>query len=207
VNRVVSYTVGLALLAAASARADNLTRWTTNYYNVAGSTIRDIHRSLAQSRPWRDKSSMDGLTDWHVTWRFYVSQSGDKCRCTSFSTTTTITMTLPRWIAATNATPEIKTAWQRYITALGQHEAGHAQFALNAAAEMQKQSRNLAMPNCDALRSQIGSLCQAILEDFRNRERAYDERTKHGMTQGAVLRPDRPNDNLSSTNAPRDSAR
>jgi predicted secreted Zn-dependent protease len=207
VNRVSSYTFGLILLAAASAPADNLTRWTTNYYNVAGSTIRDIHRSLAQSRPWRDKSSTDGLTDWHVTWHFYVAASGDKCRCTSFSTTTTITMTLPRWIAATNTPPEIKTAWQRYATALGQHEAGHAQFALNAAAEMQKQGKNLEMPNCDALRSQISSQCQAILDDFRNREKAYDERTKHGATQGAFLRPDRPNDSFSLTNAPNDAVR
>ena len=198
---------GFVLLAAASARADNLTRWTTNYYNVAGSTIRDIHRSLAQARPWRDKSSMDALTDWSVTWRFYVSQSGDKCRCTSFSTTTTITMTLPRWIAATNTPPEIKTAWQRYITALGQHEAGHAQFALNATAEMQKQCRNLEMPDCDGLRSRISSQCQAILEDHRRREREYDERTKHGATQGAVLRPDRPNDSSPRTTAPRDGAR
>ena len=199
--RLASYTFGLVLLAAASGRADNLTRWTTNYYNVAGSTIRDIHRSLAQSRPWRDKSSMDGLTDWRVTWNFYVAPSGDKCRCTSFSTTTTITMTLPRWIAATNTPPEIKTAWQRYVTALAQHEAGHAQFALNAAAEMQKQSKNLEMANCDALRSQISSQCQAILDDFRNREKAYDERTKNGATQGAVLRPERPND-FSRTNSP-----
>jgi predicted secreted Zn-dependent protease len=206
VNRVASYTFGFVLVAVAGARADNLTRWTTNYYNVAGSTIRDIHRSLAQSRPWRDKSSMDGQTDWRVTWSFYVASSGDKCRCTSFSTTTTITMTLPRWIAATNTPPEIKTAWQRYVTALGQHEAGHAQFALNAAAEMQKQCRNMEIPNCDVLRSQISSQCQSILDDFRNREKTYDERTKNGATQGAVLRHDRPNDNVPRPNAPTDGA-
>ena len=206
-NRAASYTFGIVLLAAASARADNLTRWTTNYYNVAGSTIRDIHRSLAQSRPWRDKSTADGLTDWRVTWRFYVAPSGDKCRCTSFSTTTTITMTLPRWIAATNALPEIKTAWQRYITALGQHEAGHAQFALNAAAEMQKQSRNLEMPDCDGLRSKISGQCQAILDDYRRREREYDERTKHGAAQGAALRLDRPNDDFPRINPQKDGPR
>jgi predicted secreted Zn-dependent protease len=116
-------------------------------------------------------------------------------------------MTLPRWIAATNTPPEIKTAWQRYITALGQHEAGHAQFALNAAAEMQRQSKTAEMADCEALKSTLNSQSQAILEDYRRREREYDERTKHGAAQGAVLRPDRPNDNFPRTNAPRDGAR
>jgi predicted secreted Zn-dependent protease len=135
------------------------------------------------------ESQHDGLTDWRVNWRFNVAPSGNGCRYTSFSTTTIITITLPRWHAPTNATDDIKAEWQRYITALGQHEAGHAQFALHAAADMHKQLKKTGeAPDCDTLRSRLTSMCQSTVTSYRQREREYDERTRHGATQGAVLR-------------------
>ena len=85
----------------------------------------------------------------------------------------------------------MKTAWQRYITALCQHEAGHAQFALNAAADMHKQIKALGdAPDCEGLKGRINGLCQSTLDDYRRREKEYDERTRHGVTRGAILRSD-----------------
>src|SRR5688572_33476936 len=107
----------------------------TNYYNVSGATVGELHQALRQNRPWRDNSAHHALTSWRVNWNFYVANSDRGCRVTSFSTRSSIRITLPRWIAPTNAGPEVLQAWQRYITALGQHEAGHAQFALAAATE------------------------------------------------------------------------
>lgn len=162
--------------------------WTTNYYPVGGTTVREIYRSLRYNRPWKTTSDHDGSTAWRVDWTFSVNESGNKCRLGSISTRTTIAVTLPRWTGPTNATAEVRRAWQRYITALRQHEAGHGQFALAAAAEIQKRAREFGEDaNCPALRQKINSLCQTIVEQHRAREKEYDERTKHGVTQGAVL--------------------
>jgi predicted secreted Zn-dependent protease len=162
--------------------------WSTNYYSVTGATVREIHQSLRQNRPWKNTSQMDGFTRWQVSWNFFVSPSGDKCRLTSFSTRTTVTITLPRWIAPTNATEDVRSAWERFITALGKHEAGHGQIAVAAAAEIHKRAKESGQDaDCAALKQKINSLGQSILEQYRARDREYDERTKHGVTQGAVL--------------------
>jgi predicted secreted Zn-dependent protease len=188
VNRSISYIFINLVFTAVGAQGQNSISRTTNYYNVMGATIRDIHESLAQARPWKNKSSMDGQTQWHVEWRFNVAPAGSICRCTFFTTTTTITVTLPRWTAPANAAAEVKTNWQRYITALGQHEAGHAQLALDAAAGLEKQNKTAESGDCDSLRRKINSQCNATIEEYRRREKDYDERTRHGVTQGAVLR-------------------
>jgi predicted secreted Zn-dependent protease len=179
----------LTLAAAVPATAQPSVSWTTNYYSVAGATLREIHASLRSNRPWKSNAQHDGYTRWQVDWNFAVRTIGNKCRLTSFNTRTTIAITLPRWAAPTNATEEVRQAWQRYITALGQHEAGHGQMALAAAAEMHKRAKESGEDaNCDALRQKINSLGQTILEQYQARDQQYDERTRHGVTQGAVLR-------------------
>jgi predicted secreted Zn-dependent protease len=180
--------MGLALAAPLSALAQPAVSWTTNYYPVSGATVREIHASLRSNRPWKSAAQNDGYTRWRVEWTFGVSPVGDKCRLTTFSTRTTVTITLPRWTAPTNATEEVRRAWERYISALGQHEAGHGQMAMAAAAEIQKRARESGEDgDCAALKQKINSLGQSIVEQYRTRDREYDERTRHGETQGAVL--------------------
>jgi predicted secreted Zn-dependent protease len=174
---------------ASSAMAQPAVSWTTNYYPATGATLREIHASLRSNRPWKSAGQHDGFTRWQVDWTFGVRQIGNKCRLTTLNTRTTIAITLPRWVAPTNATEEVRRAWQRYITALGQHEAGHGQMALAAAGEIQKQAKESGEDaDCAALRQKINSLGQTILEQYRARDQQYDERTRHGATQGAVLR-------------------
>lgn len=180
--------LSLALAVPLVACAQPAVTWTTNYYEVTGTTLREIHQSLRQNRPWKNTWQTDGYTRWHVQWNFATSASGGKCRLTSFNTRTTITITLPRWVTATNASDPVRAEWQRYITALGQHEAGHGQFALAAANEIQKRARETGEnADCSALKQQINSLAQGIVTQYRAKEKEYDERTQHGATQGAVL--------------------
>jgi predicted secreted Zn-dependent protease len=169
------------------ASAQNSLHWTTNYYSVTGAVPREIRQSINRSRPWKS-STTDALTSWRVEWRFAVVPTSGGCRCSAFSTTTTIAITMPRWMLPAGVDPSAKARWERYIRALGEHENGHAQLALAAAAEMQKRIKALGeQPDCEGLRSRINDTGNAVLEDFRKRENDYDERTKHGATQGASL--------------------
>src|SRR5215207_6941565 len=101
--------------------------WTTNYYSVTGTTVREIHQSMRQNRPWKSTSQHDGFTQWNVAWNFYLSRSDNKCRLTSFSTRTTITITRPRRAAPTNATADVRAAVERFITAIEKHKAAYGQ--------------------------------------------------------------------------------
>jgi predicted secreted Zn-dependent protease len=170
------------------ASAQNSVAWTTNYYSVTGATLPEIRQSIRQSRPWKERFDADGWTDWHVAWRFAVTSSQSGCRCSSFTTQTTIRITMPRWLAPTNAPDSVAQAWQKYAAALGQHEAGHAHLALAAAADLQKRIKEIGEgTDCESLKQRINALGEQIVEQHRKRDREYDERTRHGISQGAFL--------------------
>ena len=180
--------VFLIVMVALPGYSGNVERWTTNYYSVTGATLVEIRQSLQQSRAWKDKSNTDGLTEWRINWRYNVLATSNDCRIQSFSTETLINITMPRWVAPTNAPQNVREAWTGYIKALGEHEAGHGQIGQAAAAELHK--RVNALPgdaSCESLKSRIEATCRQLIQDYKKRDKEYDKRTDHGATQGARL--------------------
>jgi predicted secreted Zn-dependent protease len=154
-------------------------QWTTNYYAVTGADFREIRRSMERARPW--KEPFDGDTRWTITWRFNFTENAAGCALSSFSTTTQITTTMPRWTPPTNVMPEVKERWTRYYTNLLAHETGHARFALAAAAEIRKRiGETPAQASCDQLKHLINERAGKVMDDYRAREKEYDRRTDHG---------------------------
>jgi predicted secreted Zn-dependent protease len=165
-------------------------QWTTNYYGVSGGDLREIRRSLRQNRPWKARHEAEAFTEWKVEWRFQTAQTENGCRVTGFGTKTIVLVTLPRWSAPTNsAVSEVTSnAWHRYIRALGQHESGHVSIALAAAPEMARRVAGMSVSSdCGGLANTINGVGEQVLREQLERERAYDERTRHGLTQGATL--------------------
>lgn len=168
--------------------AQNSTRWTTNYYAVTGMTIPELRRSIRETRPWKERFNHDAMTDWRVDWRFTVTATPASCRVSTFGTQTTIVITMPRWNAPTNATEATRQMWQNYVSALGRHEAGHGAMAVAAAAEMSRQVQGIDKgADCDALKTSLDAACKSVIELYRTKDRVYDETTRHGAIQGAVL--------------------
>ena len=164
--------------------------WTTNFYAVAGANFREIRQSISTTRPWKD--GFDGDTRWTVKWQFSSSQGASGCFCTRFSTTTTITTTLPRWTPPTNVMTQVKEQWTRYFTNLAQHEAGHARIGIAAANEIQRQVHQLGVqPDCDTLSRAINNKAEAVVTDYRQREKEYDRVTEHGMKSVSAPPPKR----------------
>ena len=189
----VSNLILLLLLAGHGVHAQDTVTWTTNSYPVTGSTIGEIYQSMRQARVTRNNATWDGLTEWNINWRFALAESAGQCRVSSSSTRTTITLTLPRWSAPTNATTATRDEWRRYSTALAQHELGHAQFAQLAAAGVRKTMNEAqAEADCEPLKKKLNADCNTVVENFRKRDQEYDERTRHGGTQGAALIVPRP---------------
>ncbi len=165
-------------------------KWATNFYPVTGANFREIRQSIAKSRPWKD--GFDGDTRWAVKWQFTSTQNADGCFCTSFSTTTTITTTLPRWTPPTNALSEVKTQWTRYFTNLARHEIGHARIGIAAATELQRQIRELsAQRDCETLNRAVNNKAETVVNDYRESEKEYDRRTEHGTRAAAAASPKR----------------
>jgi predicted secreted Zn-dependent protease len=170
------------------AEVSHAVQWVTNYYAVTGATTREIRSSISQSRPWKNRFTWDGFTDWKVTWRFRTSGEADgNCRVSDFRPSAVVTTTLPRWTPPPDVSTEVKQAWQRYFVALLQHETVHGRYAYAAVEEMQRKIPALPAMSCDELQKKINDLANQIMDDYRRREKEYDQRTQHGALQGARM--------------------
>lgn len=156
--------------------------WKTNYFAVTGETQSEIRQSIVKNRPFQ--GNFDAFTTWNINWTFRFEDSGDRCRCTSVGTTTTINTMLPFWRMPTNATPQLKRWWAQFYTRLANHELGHAQIGLAAAAHLRKAvTEQTPAADCNSLQQRLRATAEGVVADYRRREKEYDERTGHGSRE------------------------
>lgn len=129
----------------------------TNYYSITGTTAAQLK---AQMRS-KGKNGKWAYTKWYVRWT-------GSCK-----TSVTITYTYPRWANRNQAPASLQKNWDRMFTSLRTHEKGHAQFGINAAAEIE--------------RSRCKENPMSIIKKWAQQDKVYDSRTRSGATQGVVL--------------------
>jgi predicted secreted Zn-dependent protease len=78
--------------------------------------------------------------------------------------------------------------WNQYLIALRLHEVGHQQHGIDAATEvLQRLDSFPSYASCKSLETAAQTAAQAIIQQFNQRDVAYDRTTKYGYTQGAVF--------------------
>jgi predicted secreted Zn-dependent protease len=127
-----------------------------------------------------------GYTHWNVRWNFWWQQDGaGRCRITRVSTRLQSRIQMPELATGTVAQTA---AFARYHAALYQHELGHVEFGRKAAQAIDRGIAALPpAPDCPTLEQQANALGQRLLAEQAQQERDYDQRTRHGATQGALL--------------------
>ena len=186
--RIFGWLLLIVLFGGESAVGQGAQLWATNYYPVTGATLPEIRRSMREARPWKDRQNVDGFTEWKVSWQFSVMSTSDGCRCSTFNTQTRISITLPRWTPPTNSPATVVQIWTNYFAALLRHEVGHGQMAAAATAELHRRVKSLGGgADCEGLKRSLNALGETVVAEFRQKDKEYDERTRHGATQGASL--------------------
>jgi predicted secreted Zn-dependent protease len=99
-----------------------------------------------------------------------------------------VDVTLPEW-PGDDVTPEVAERWSTFMAALSQHEAGHVANATASARAVERVLRSATATSCAVMRAQIGREANDVIEDYKRRDREYDERTRHGATQGVAFYP------------------
>ena len=162
-------TLLLALIGSV-AHAQNSTTCTTNFYNVTGSAFCEIRESIAKSCPWKDQ--FDGDTRWDVRWKFQYAGRANLCVIASYSVTTKIVITLPRWTPPADVDPGVKEQWTRYYTNLAHHEWGHARLGTAAGDEVSKKLSEMpGQSDCAALTKLVDERAERAVADYRAREK------------------------------------
>src|SRR5690606_39231720 len=109
----------------------------TKFYDVRGSTIEELRHEVYSRGPYdRTGQRFAGWAEWRIQWRFDRKEAPQGCIVEKAVTTTDIQYTLPRWVDADGAPPELQETWYNFLEALTLHEQGHGRLARELAAEI-----------------------------------------------------------------------
>lgn len=184
---VVARRAGAAtLLALASLAAPAGDTLDLEYFDIQGSTARELRAELSRLGPVADNGVRgDAYTRWTVTWKFDLTERGPDCIAGNFQVGLTVTMILPRWLPPAGTSADLVALWDQYSTALRAHEDGHHRIALAAAQEVTRRLKaESRAKGCKTLENKLKSAVDAVLLEYKGRQAAYDLETDFGRARG-----------------------
>jgi predicted secreted Zn-dependent protease len=161
----------------------------TNYYDIQGSTAKQLRSQLNQLGVVDPKTGkrFDAYTSWRVSWNYRYRPVNNQCQITQVTVNVQAIYTMPRWNPSANASMDLKNRWNRYITALRQHEDGHKNHGVNAGQDILQTLNNLTTNSCQQIGNIANQKGDAIIKQYNLKDIDYDRLTQHGFTQGAVF--------------------
>jgi predicted secreted Zn-dependent protease len=155
-------------------------------YVVRGATAAAVRQALDRSGPEGADGHYDAKTSWKVSWRYPFEKSASGCRLGPVEVDVGITYVMPRLEGDVRG--PLSRRWRDYLTALQVHEDGHANNGRAAGEAVLEALRALpSRPSCGELDLLARETGLKIVRSFNALDDAYDARTKHGVTQGAVF--------------------
>ena len=158
------------------------------YYVIYPQSPHDLRRALEKASPVLfEGKTYFGYTDSRIGWYLHWYASQQDCRPTGADITVEITTTLPK-LSASVTDKETSANFNRFLQALMRHESGHRDIAMDAARQIEHDLTQL-MPRakCADLAREAELMVQTILDAHDRIGREYDERTRYGATQGALI--------------------
>jgi predicted secreted Zn-dependent protease len=161
------------------------------YYDVSGSTPRELRESMIRHGPRDGERPVYGYHSWNVRWRFSYAPENGRCRMTDVFVEVTSVTQLPRWRPERTASARLVAEWEAFVERLRAHEDGHRDLGLEAAAQVRGTLLELEAPRCTGMSAAANAAAHRVLDHYRELNRQYDVETRNGRTQGAVWPPTR----------------
>ncbi|MBI3005441.1 MAG: DUF922 domain-containing protein [Ignavibacteriales bacterium] len=158
------------------------------YYAISGSTLEELQVEMERLGPKDGTIQRYATTEYDIRWTYRFRPKGQRCTLGQIEVGARFLVRLPLWSPQKTVTPQTREKWKTFITSLHIHEAGHRDLALRAAGTILRKLR--AMPgqmSCSDLDAAATYAGRTILQEFQKLQQEYDERTKHGLTQGVQL--------------------
>jgi len=186
-NTTLLLPVFCSLLLAAIAEAE--TRVNNVYYMVSGNTAEDIWADLIAKSPVQQNAKRHvAHTKWNVSWQFWWLDSGDSCEISKVTTNLDVTYTLPRLKQTSSMPDSVIAHWNKYYSALFEHELGHKDLGSRAAIEIENQILNMGpRDGCEQLEFDANEIGKNVIDEYSRIEKDYDRTTNHGLKTGAVF--------------------
>ncbi len=151
---------------------------TVVYYDIVGATETQLRDQLNAFGPvGYDGYKADSTTRWYIAWQWPTNPDGS-CRLSKVAVSHKITVIFPRWNPPQGASGKLIAKWEKYLSALAEHEIGHVSLVV---AKLQRVKEALGSATCKTA-NRVG---EAVLSEIRKADIDYDTVTNHGATQGA----------------------
>ncbi len=161
-----------------------------DYYNVSGRDAASLREALNQSGPiGADGKHYDGYTKWNLSWSYDYRRNGNgSCTLTTRRIAVDAHMSLPQWQPGPDTPDSLQRRWTQYLQALRTHEEGHVEIGRTVARALDALMQRMpTQPDCPTLDRELQARGKQILQDHSRDDTDYDQRTRHGQTQGAVF--------------------
>lgn len=154
------------------------------YYEIEGATPDELRREMDRRGPLDDQGRRrDAFARWRISWSWPLKSSGKPDFAGAISQFEGV-MTLPRWRGREDASAELVKRWDDFMAAVRRHEEGHLGPARQAAPQVAEAIRIAAGQNPDLTIREAHRIAEAVVSSIRAYDREYDERTRHGQTEG-----------------------
>jgi predicted secreted Zn-dependent protease len=180
--------LGLLISLPKPGRSEVFLNLDTKFYSVDVERNAPLFPQLLRASPIIQQSSKyTGYTSTPIKWNFKyrVDDSTGQCRIVSNRTELNTKMTMPQIYGGTDR--QI-TAFNRFYNALLRHELGHYDIAAKTAFAIDYELTAMpAMQSCGELEQAANDKAYKLLQIRDAKDISYDEITRHGRLQGAVL--------------------
>jgi predicted secreted Zn-dependent protease len=153
------------------------------YYRVTGNTSAEVTSRLDACTP---VAPYWGQAGWYVNYKYWSAEADGTCAVAGVTVGLHTNTYLPAWSPAPGAEPGLAQKWRRFIAAFELHEQLHVDIARRHAAKIAADLQRVSAP-CDTFADAVSGTFERDMDALEEEESAYDERTDHGATQGAVL--------------------
>jgi predicted secreted Zn-dependent protease len=156
------------------------------YYDVHGSTVAELHADMRKLGPKIDGASFVGEARSPMRWTWRTERASGGCEIREVTVYVNAQITLPRWTPPPTADSSVVAEWNRFLTALEVHEAGHKDITAKSGKAIIDRLRGLSGP-CALLSTRANDLARDIVTRASEEQRLYDATTRHGLTQGTAF--------------------
>lgn len=152
------------------------------YFEVEGATAQEIRASIERNTP---RKGYEGWTESRINWSFRTRPSDGKCRVVNVDVEQIIKIDMPRLKAGTALRADTRKKWNDFLETLWRHEQQHAQFARDAAAEIEGILGGFwTEGKCGAeSNKKINAAAHAIMEKMKRLNRQFDKDVEEGRRE------------------------
>ncbi len=159
------------------------------FYGITASTVGELAVAMRRLGPEVRGERVPGATSQEVSWNYHVVRTGLNCRIRAVEVRLELTTTLPEWLNAWAAPPELREQWEEFAEAVRRHEDVHREINLAGARDLLRKVSSVSPRSCAELDRETRVQADASVQRFATENARYDRDTVGGQSQGVVWPP------------------